>query len=96
MDSRYSRERYRPISKSVLKTLRRASREAARRGSLAENYRLPRLNRGSLRLAEHHPERSAHPQVERDRSVEISNTFHYQYQHGREQNLAALGYTDQN
>ena len=33
------------ISEAVLKALRRASREAARCGSLAENNRLPRLNR---------------------------------------------------
>ena len=48
-------ERYRLIAEPVLKTLRRASREAARRGSLAGNNRLSGLNRGSLRLADQQP-----------------------------------------
>ena len=37
----------------------------ARRDSLAENNRLPRLTGGSLGLADHHPERSADPRVVR-------------------------------
>ena len=56
--------RYRPISEVVLKTLRRAPRPR-RAASGRRLFQLDHLNHGSLRLADHHPERSADPRIGR-------------------------------